>query len=105
MLILGKSGGWKLYAPRNKLVEEMAGSPDLPGHHQNFLDCIRSGKLPNADVEIGHFSAALCHLGNIATRVGRQLTVDPKAETIVNDPEAAGMVRRKYREHWATPKG
>jgi predicted dehydrogenase len=105
VLILGKSGGWKLYGPRNKLVEEMAGSPDLPAHHQNFLDCIRSGKLPNADVEIGHFSAALCHLGNIATRVGRQLTVDPKAETIVNDPEAAGMLRRKYREHWATPKG
>jgi predicted dehydrogenase len=105
MLILGKGGGWKLYAERNKLVAEGKGSPDLAAHHQNFIDCIRSGKLPNADVEIGHLSAALCHLGNIAVRVGRQLMFDPKTETIVNDPEANALVKRKYRDHWATPKG
>jgi predicted dehydrogenase len=105
-MILGKGKGWQLFAARNKLVEEMSGSPDLAAHHQNFFDCIRAGGVPNADAEIGHLSASLCHLGNIATRLRRVVQVDPKAEQIVNDPEALAMLRRKYREgHWAVPKG
>jgi predicted dehydrogenase len=43
LMLFGKGGGWKLYAERNKLVAEMGGSPDLPGHHQDFLDCVRAG--------------------------------------------------------------
>ena len=84
----------------------MSGSPDTAGHERNFLECIRSNKRPAADIEEGHFSAALAHLGNIAVRTGRMLRFDPAAETITNDPEAAALVRRTYREgHWAVPKG
>jgi hypothetical protein len=84
----------------------MSGSPDGPAHHRNFLDCIKSDARPNADVEIGHYSAALCHLGNIATRVGRVLQFDPKAEQILHDDDANQMLRRTYREgHWAVPNG
>ena len=36
----------------------------------NFLDCVRDGKRPNADIEEGHKSTRLCHLGNIAYRTG-----------------------------------
>ena len=43
-------------------------------------------------------------LGNIATRLGRSLTFDPQTEQIVGDDEANGLVRRQYRDHWATPK-
>jgi len=32
------------------------------------------------------------------------LTFDPKSEEIQNDKEASPMVRRRYREHWATPR-
>jgi predicted dehydrogenase len=106
MLILGKASGYKLYGPRNKLIEEASGSPDLAAHHQNFLDCIRNDKRANADVEEGHLSAVLCHLGNIACRVSRVLNFDPQVETIHDDSEAAGMIRRQYREsHWSVPKG
>ena len=56
MLILGKLGGWKMYGPKNKLIEEMSGAPDLAAHHQNFLDCIRTGEKPHADIEINHLS-------------------------------------------------
>ncbi|HEY8504006.1 MAG TPA: gfo/Idh/MocA family oxidoreductase, partial [Gemmataceae bacterium] len=106
VLILGKNGGWKLYGERNKLVEEMSGSTDVAANHQNFLDSIREGKRPNADIETGHHSAALCHLGNIACRLGRNLRVDAKGETIADDAEAAKLLRRAYREgHWAVPKG
>jgi len=69
-------------------------------HHGNWLDCIRSRKLPIADAEIGHRSATVCHLGNIAIRTGRKIQWDPAKEQIVGDPEAAAMVSRPYREPW-----
>jgi predicted dehydrogenase len=106
MMILSKGSGWKLYGPRNELKEEMKGSVDTPAHERNFLDCIRSGQRPVADIEAGHLSASLAHLGNIAVRTGRMLRFDPAAEKVTGDEEAGALVRRKYREgHWAVPKG
>ncbi len=106
MMLLGKRGGFKLYGPRNKLIEEVStGEPDLQAHHDNFMACIKSGERPHADIEINHRSSALCHLGNIATRVRAQLEFDPVAERITNHADAAALVRRKYRDgHWAVPK-
>jgi predicted dehydrogenase len=66
-------------------------------HMQNFLDCVRSGGRPNADVEEGHKSTRLCHLGNIAFRVGRAIQFDGATETIANDPEAAKLLGRSFR--------
>ena len=105
MMILGKHRGWEIFGPRNEPGEKMLRSLDPTPHHRNFLECIRDGKRPNADVEIGHHSAALCHLGNLSTRLGRTLKFDPAKEQVLDDPEANGMVRRKYRDHWGTPKG
>jgi predicted dehydrogenase len=105
MMIFGKGGGWRLYGPRNKELRSGTGSPDLLAHHRNFFACIRSGNRPNADIEISHQSSTLCHLGNIATRVRRLLHFDPKTEEIQNDKEAGPLVRRQYRDHWATPRG
>lgn len=106
MMILGKGGGWQLFGPKNELREKMTGSANGPAHHRNFLECIKSGARPHADIEIGHLSATLVHLGNIATRVGRRLQFDPATEKIVGDDEAAKLVRRNYRaDHWAVPKG
>ena len=105
IMLLGKHGGWKLFGPRNKLREQMSGSPDLRAHHDDFFRCIREGSTPNADIEIGHLSSSLCHLGNIATRVGRVLEFDPKREQIVHDDEANALVTRKYSDHWGRPNG
>ena len=105
IMLLGKHGGWKLFGPRNKLREQMSGSPDLRAHHDDFFRCIREGSTPNADIEIGHLSSSLCHLGNIATRVGRVLEFDPKREQIVGDNEANALVTRKYSDHWSRPNG
>ncbi len=69
-------------------------------HHQNWLDCIKSREKPICDVEIGHRSATVCHLGNLAVRIGRKLTWDPEKEEIVGDSEAADMLRRPYRKPW-----
>jgi predicted dehydrogenase len=69
-------------------------------HHQNWLDCIKSGARPNADVEIGHRSATVCHLGNIAIRSGETVEWDPAAERITNSERAAAMLTREYRKPW-----
>jgi predicted dehydrogenase len=105
MMFVGRQG-FRIVGQRDEAVEGGKGKTSIPPHHANFLECIRTGARPNADIEINHLSSALCHLGNIAVRAGRRLRVDPKAETIVGDDEAARLVRRTYREgHWAVPKG
>jgi len=69
-------------------------------HMQNWLDCIRSRKMPVADVEIGHRTATMCHLGNIARWTGRKLRWDPAQETFVGDEEANTFLERPMRAPW-----
>jgi predicted dehydrogenase len=52
-------------------------------HVNNFIDCVRSRKLPNGDVQIGHRSAQASHLGNIAYIQKRRLRFDPEREEIL----------------------
>jgi predicted dehydrogenase len=73
-------------------------------HLRNFLDCVRSGKRPNADIEEGHKSTRLCHLGNIAYRLGRALRFDAANETLVGDAEANGLLGRSYRKPFVVPE-
>lgn len=107
LLIIGHTVGWKLYGPRNKLLAEKTGNVDLPGHHTNFLDCIRGSQSRlNADITAGHLSATLVHLANIAARTSHTLNFDPQTEQIAGDAEANALLRRNYRPgHWAAPQG
>jgi len=73
-------------------------------HHQNWRESIRSGQLPICDVAIGHRSATVCHLGNIALRSGKAVTWDPAREVITGDAEQARMVSRPYRTPWRLPE-
>jgi predicted dehydrogenase len=72
-------------------------------HHQNWLECIKSRKLPICDVAIGHRSATVCHLGNIAIRSGRKIQWDPVKELIVGDAAAAKLTTKEYRAPWKLP--
>ncbi len=69
-------------------------------HYRNFLDSVKSRKDPVEPVEIGHRTASLCHLGNIAMLLHRKIKWDPKKEEITGDPEAAKMVARPQRAGW-----
>ena len=69
-------------------------------HVRNFLDCVKSRKRPNADVEEGHLTATICHLGNIATRLNRMLKWDAEREVFLGDREANQMLSRPYRKPW-----
>lgn len=89
--------------PAELLPEEFAsfqGSDFTRQHFENWKECIRSRKLPTCDVEIGHRSATVCHLGNIASRAGRRITWDPKAEKVVGDEELQARTHKPYRSPW-----
>jgi len=95
----------KLIADPAALVAEPIGENDVhltvsKDHHQNFLDSIKTRELPICDVEIGHRSATVCHLGNMAVRLGRKIEWDPVQETFPGDEEARGMISRPYRAPW-----
>ena len=70
-------------------------------HTGNFFDCVKTRKAPICDVEIGHRSASICHLGAIAVRLGRSLKWDPHSESFENDSDANGMVAREMRKPYA----
>lgn len=98
----------KLESDPSSIIKEPLTKDDVhlyvsQDHYGNWFDCIRSREKPICDVEIGHRSATVCHLGNIAVRVGRKLTWDPAREEIIGDTEAASMLQRPYREPWIHP--
>jgi predicted dehydrogenase len=70
-------------------------------HAQNFIDCIKSRKTPNSDLESSHWVSTTCHLANISLKTGRKLTWDAAVNDILADKEASAMLERTYREPWA----
>lgn len=69
----------------------------LADHVRNFLDAVKSRQDPIEPVEIGHRTATICHLGNIAMQLRRKIRWDPEAEQIVGDSQAAAMLGRPSR--------
>ncbi len=96
MVLVGN--GYKIYDRQDKLVEENAGGSG--NHVADFLDCIRTERRPHADIEIGHKSALLCHLGSIAHRTGRTLHCDPENGHILDEPKAEALWSREYEPGW-----
>jgi predicted dehydrogenase len=98
--------GAKLEASNESLLKEQIDEHELhlgrtAEHHQNFLDCVKSRHLPTATAEIGHRTASICHLNNIAMVLGRPLKWDPKAEQFVGDAEANALLTPKMRAPWS----
>ena len=92
--------GYQQFDMKNKEVGAGKGQSGEGVHIANFLECIKTGERPNADIEQGHKSTLLCHLGNIAHRVGRVLTTNEKDGHIQNDDEAMQLWSREYRPGW-----
>jgi predicted dehydrogenase len=79
---------------------------DGPIHYGNFIDAVRSRKLENlhTSIEEGHWSAAMCHLSNIAFRTGRTLVFDSNTEKFESDKEADRLLTRDYRAPFVLPE-
>ncbi len=97
---------WTAYGPKNEVLAEGKGPNDGLTHIRNFIDCVKSRKKPNADLEtVGHPSSVLCHAGNIAWRVGRSVRIDPATEMFVGDAEANALrTRAEFRAPWTLPE-
>ncbi|MCU0961731.1 MAG: Gfo/Idh/MocA family oxidoreductase [Pirellulaceae bacterium] len=92
--------GYRIYDMQNKLVAEQEGQGGDDEHIVDFLRCVRHGGLPTADIEIGHRSALLCHLGNISHRLQRALATDPASGRPRDDPAALELWSREYAPGW-----
>jgi hypothetical protein len=69
-------------------------------HYRNFLDCVKNRSEPAAPVEVGHRSATVCHLGNIAMLLKKKLAWDPLAERFTNSDQANRMLDRPRTSPW-----
>jgi predicted dehydrogenase len=85
--------------PAMDAVDVKGGNLD-GAHVGNFLDCLRTRKRPNADVEEGHRTAVMCHLGNISMRLGRSLKWDAVKQEVAGDSEANAWLLKPYRAPW-----
>ena len=96
--------GWQVLVPGNKIAAEQFETNPEQLHFQNFVDCIRSRKLPNADVELAHMGATLEHLGNISYRLGNQkLVFDPESEKFVGNDQANQHLKAAARKQYRIP--
>ena len=69
-------------------------------HIANFLNSIREGKTPSAEIEIGYRSTLLVQLGNVAWRSGQTLNIDPKNGHILNPGLQQQYWAREYEKGW-----
>jgi predicted dehydrogenase len=97
--------GCGLDASDRELLREKIGDDEIhlgrsPGHHRNFLDCVKSREDTMATAEIGHRTATICHLNNIAMLLGRKLKWDPVKEKVIGDDEANALLTPKMRAPW-----
>ena len=80
-------GGGRVFNNDDSRTDKQFTGRGGAGHHQNFIDAVRSRKVSdlNADIEKGHYSSALCHMGNISYRLGRKVSVEDARKSIDNE--------------------
>ncbi len=100
-------GKFRIRLGRNKELEpEITEFPANIDHFGNFAEAVRARdpKLLHAEIEETALSTAMCHLGNIAYRVGRDLKFDPARMEFPGDAEANALVSRQYRAPYVVPE-
>lgn len=91
-------GEYQLYAHDLSFQPKVGKLESIENHMRNFFDCVQSRRQPISDVVSQHRSVSVCHLANIAMRVGRPLRWDPAAETFPGDREANSLLAREQRK-------
>ena len=94
---------WKGDPPSDRPAMESMQEPGSEmdaAHVRDFLDCVKTRKAPIANVDEGHWTATMCHLGNIATRLGRSVRWDAEKEEFIGDADANRRLHYEYRKPW-----
>jgi len=88
------AGGW-VYDNDGKKIKQFKRTGGS-GHHANFIKAVRSRKVSdlNADILEGHLSSALCHMGNVSYRLGKETSRDEVMEIIKGNKEMVDSFER-----------
>ncbi len=102
----GHYNDFKVVAENGKTIKLPRSSLPRPAsHHREWLDAIKSRRPTSCHFEYGHQISNVGHLGNISLWTGEKLVWDPRAERIVNHPDAnKHLFREEYRAPWTLPK-
>ncbi len=103
---INADGKFTIVLGRNKQPEAPVEALPEVDHYGNFCEAVRSRdrKQQNAEINETHLSTSLCHLGNIAYRMGRELTFDPAAGKFVGDTDSDRLLTRRYRAPYVVPE-
>ena len=106
MMTIGRhGGGWQVTTGGGQVVEQMYGRPADIEHDKNFIESVKSRKMPNADVEVISTACNMVHMGNIAHRVGnRKLWFDSETERFIDNAKANELLKRQYRDKYKVPE-
>jgi len=94
-------GGWKVYQSPHAM--NAAGQNLLSDHCHDFVQAVLQRTVPAADIRTGLTASAMCHLGNIAYRAGRELCWDAAAERFSAELAADQLLSGSYRAPWGLP--
>jgi len=83
-----------------KIGPEEIHLPASNDHSKNFIECIRTRTTPVSSIEASVRSDTVCHLSDIAMRLGRKLQWDPVSERFADDEQANRMRSRSMRSPW-----
>ena len=79
-------------------LDKLYGQPMPKSHADNFIECVKSRKTPISDLKTHNRMLDVCHAVNIAMRLDRKLTYDPKNRKFVGDDIANSFVSREQRK-------
>lgn len=79
-------------------IEEVYGGKVSENHTANFIEGMKSRKQPISDVWSHNHMLEICHLSNIAMRLGRELKWDPVKREIIGDAQANAFLKRENRK-------
>ncbi len=86
-------------------IEEVYGGPVPANHSVNFIECMDSRKQPISDVWSHNRMLEICHLSNIAMRLGREVNWDPAKREIISDDQANSFLSRESRKGYEIQMG
>ena len=99
------TGSGTLSASRMDVLKSVIGPNEIhlyvsPGHHRNFLDCIKTRQPAAASAEVGHHATTTCNLAEISARLCRKVKWDSRAERFTGDEMANRLLSRSMRAPW-----
>jgi len=106
LMMFGRhADGWQVYGMDWNVAAQANGPEALKEHTGNFLDCMKTRRRPNADIEEGHLSTFLCQMANISYRMGgRKLVLDVENESFKDDHDANELLKRSGRKPYRVPE-